>query len=222
VKALLVGAAPGTGIVELLPRLAAAADLIVAVDGGAAACLQAHVRVDVVVGDFDSVASADLERLRDAGAAIVAYPAEKDASDLELALEEVRTRGASSVVVTGVSSGRPDHWLAALGVLVAAADLLPHVVETTGDMWVLAPEGRTSLELCGAGAVISLLAFGGPTVVSASGVAWQLENAALEPASSQGLSNRIGAGGRAIIRASRGALLVFAPLVRGCICAQEP
>ena len=95
-RALLVCAAPVPGTETLLPRLAAEADLVVAVDGGGSVCLEAGVVPDVVVGDFDSLPDDDLDRLGQLGVSVIEFPAEKDASDLELAVGEVRCRGANT------------------------------------------------------------------------------------------------------------------------------
>ena len=219
-RALLVCAAPVPGTSDLLPCLAAAADLIVAVDGGGGLCLDAGVMPDVVVGDFDSLSRSDLDRIRASGAAIRQFPAEKDASDLELAVEEARLRGATSITVTAASTGRLDHTLAALGVLASAAELVPRLAEPGMDTWVLSPGGRATMILSGAGATISLLAFGGPAVVSTKGVIWELDSAELSPGSSLGLSNRIGSAGRARISVSQGVALLFAPSESGAANAQ--
>jgi thiamine pyrophosphokinase len=208
------------GTLALLPRLAAQADLVVGVDGGGALCLQAGVAPDLVVGDFDSLSPDDLDRLRESGAPIRQFPAEKDASDLELAVREARARGATSITVTAASTGRLDHTLAAVGVLCSAAELVPHLVEPDHDMWVLSPRGRDSMVLSGAGATISLFAFGVPAVVSAKGVVWELDSAQLAPCSSLGLSNRIGSAGRARISVSEGVALLLAPRVSGKANAQ--
>jgi thiamine pyrophosphokinase len=220
VKVLLVCAAPVLGTSALLPRLAAAADLVVAVDGGGSVCLEAGVLPDIVLGDFDSLSSADLDRLREMGASILKFPAEKDASDLELAVAEVRGRGATSLVLTAATSGRLDHAVAVLGVMSAARDLSPTIVEPELEVWALSPEGRVSLDLSGAGATISLLPLGGPAVVSVSGVVWELDEVELDPTSSRGLSNRIAGDGLARVGVSRGLLLVFAPHLEGSARAQ--
>jgi thiamine pyrophosphokinase len=190
------------------------------VDGGGSVCLEAGVLPDVVLGDFDSLPAEDLMRLRALGATIQQFPADKDASDLELAVAEVRGRGAATITLTAAASGRVDHTLAVFGVMAAAADLRAHLVEPDLDVWALASAGRRSLELTGPGATITLSAFGGPAVVSARGVVWELDGVTLEPESSLGLSNRIDADGRAHVSVSHGVVLVFAPQVAGSVRAQ--
>ena len=219
-RALLVCAAPVAGSPALVRRLVANADLIIAVDGGGAVCLEAGILPDVVVGDMDSLAPADLSRLRESAVSICQFSADKDVSDLELAVIEARSRGATSITVTAASAGRMDHALAGLGVLASACDLSPHLAEPEVDIWVLSSEGRGSLLLEGAGATISLVAFGASAVVSAKGVVWELDEISLDPTSSLGLSNRIGDGGCAQIAVSEGVILAIAPQVNGAVRAQ--
>ena len=86
---------------------------VVAADGASTALTLSALHVDVASGDFDSVSPAGLAAAEAAGARVVRHPAEKDATDLELALDEAaraRSRGGSLVV--GVAGGRLDHLLA--------------------------------------------------------------------------------------------------------------
>ena len=220
-RALLVCAAPVPGTSALLPGLAAEADFVVAVDGGGSVCLEAGVLPDIVVGDFDSLSAADLDRLGCLGVSVIEFPTDKDASDLELALAEVRRRGANSVVITAASTGRLDHTLAVLSVLSSAVDLRSHLVEPELDVWALSSRGRSSITLSGTGATISLIPVGGCATVSAGGVVWELAETELHPTSSLGLSNRIGPGGRATISVSLGTVLLLAPRGPGAVRAQE-
>jgi len=64
------------------------------------------LHVDVAVGDFDSLDADLLAGLERAGARLVRYPVEKDASDLELALEAAVSFRPARILVVGSSSGR--------------------------------------------------------------------------------------------------------------------
>src|SRR5262249_55038555 len=67
---------------------------------------------ELPVGDLHSV-DADLLRAAKAnGTTIEHHPVEKDATDLELALEAARSHGATRVTVVGGTGGRLDHLLA--------------------------------------------------------------------------------------------------------------
>ena len=95
--------------------------------------------MDVVVGDLDSVSPAALDAAGAAGARVVRHPTAKDATDLELALDEAVALGAQRVLVVASAEGRLDHLLASLlllgsqryaGVEIDAlvGDALVHVV----------------------------------------------------------------------------------------------
>jgi thiamine pyrophosphokinase len=212
-RALLVAAAPVESSAELVQRLAAKSGVIIAVDAGGAVCLDAGVLPDVVLGDFDSIAPEHLERLTEAGVSVVWYPPKKDATDLELAVAEARHAGATELVVTCATSGRLDHTLAAIGALIRAADLRPEIEEPDLSAWLLSVRGRDSVRLGGVGATISLMALGGPAVVSASGVEWVLAQETLLPGSGLGISNIITAAEGATISLHEGIVLVMAPVI---------
>ena len=61
---------------------------VVAADGGLHRARALGLDVEVVVGDLDSVTPEALAAAEAAGARVVRYPRAKDATDLELALDE--------------------------------------------------------------------------------------------------------------------------------------
>jgi thiamine pyrophosphokinase len=209
-RALLVAAAPSPGSRTLVASLAHSHDLVIAVDGGGSLCTEAGVRPDVVLGDFDSIDSAHLELLRDSGSEVLSFPADKDLTDLELALAETRVRKATSVTVTAATGMRLDHTVATLAALVGAADLRPQLAEPAVDAWVLHPGGLGQLSLQGRGGTLSLAAWGAPCVLSASGLKWSLERHTLRPDSGLGISNVIVSDSADLV-VHEGALLVIAP-----------
>lgn len=203
-------AAPSRGAVALVATLAASADLIVAVDGGGALCRRARVAPDLVVGDLDSLSAAGAAYLEREGAEVMRFPADKDESDLVLALDAARERGAGEVIVTAATAGRLDHTVAVLAAVCGAADLRPALVEPELEVFVLDPLGREELAVRGAGATVSLLPFGGSACVSARGVRWPLERAVLDSTGTRGLSNLV-AEGEAILTVHEGTVLVMLP-----------
>ena len=77
---------------EVARQLAADA-LVVAADSGLEHAQQLERAVDLVVGDLDSVTSDALDRAVAAGAEVERHPTDKDATDLDLALQHcVRVR----------------------------------------------------------------------------------------------------------------------------------
>ena len=187
---LIVGAAPAPGAEEAYRRIVNAAAWVVAADGGLEVCLRADRMPDVVIGDFDSVDAAVLGRARGAGATIVRFPAEKDESDLDLALAYVRRQGAPAVRFTAAFSGRLDHTLAALGTLLRSADLQGRLEEPGFDGHVVDALQRPSLTLAARpGQGLSVFSLDPATEVSIDGVRYPLDRHPLGVLSSLGLSN---------------------------------
>ena len=88
------------------------AGFTVAADSGVEHALALGRDIDLVVGDFDSADPAAVDAAVAGGAEVRRYPAEKDQSDLELAVRAARDGGATHVIVVGGSGGRLDHLLA--------------------------------------------------------------------------------------------------------------
>ncbi|MFW2367159.1 MAG: thiamine diphosphokinase, partial [Desulforhopalus sp.] len=71
-------------------------DLLIAADGGANHCFQLNITPDILLGDLDSIRPAVLNHYRKTEVAISKYPTEKDATDLEIALDLAQEKGAHS------------------------------------------------------------------------------------------------------------------------------
>jgi thiamine pyrophosphokinase len=207
VKVLLIGAAWSKGSEDLIAAESRAHDLVIAVDGGADLCRAAGVVPDLVVGDLDSIDSVERERLEQTGIEFEIHPAEKDETDLELAIEAARRRDAGAVTATGVLVARLDHTLAALGALARAADLTPRFVEPVAEGWLLSPSGRQSVEIVGSGEVFSVIGMTEESVVDVSGAKWPLAGAVLRPLSGLGVSNLVEKD-RAVVHVRTGTVLV--------------
>lgn len=95
---------------------AGAFDAVIAVDGGFASLAAVGCAPDLAIGDFDSLGYVP------EGVEVLAFPPEKDASDMELALGEAVARGADAVEVYGALGGRLDHTLANLQLLASFAE----------------------------------------------------------------------------------------------------
>ena len=111
-EVVVVVAGGGPVPASVLDRLPAGAP-VVAADGGVDVAQALGQRVDVVVGDLDSVSVGGLEKAEAGGARVERHPAEKDATDLDLALETAASMGRELVVV-GFDGGRLDHLVAGL------------------------------------------------------------------------------------------------------------
>jgi thiamine pyrophosphokinase len=101
---------PSGSLADELPE----ADLIIAADSGYDLAVAHGFSVDVLVGDFDSIET----EIIPGHVIIERHPTEKDATDLELALDKVMAERPDRVVVVG-GRGRVDHELAAAALLTS-------------------------------------------------------------------------------------------------------
>ena len=191
--------------------LGGAPQLVIAADGGALKAEALGYPARVVVGDADSLAPAQADRLRAAGAEVVVHPAAKDESDTELALNEALNRGATRVVIIGAFGGkRLEHTLA--NILLIAAERLKgrDICLADGASTVRVMHGPGSLELNGdAGDFVSLLPLTGHVSgVTTLGLRYPLTREVLEQGPARGLSNEMLAGA-ATIQIDQGRLAVI-------------
>ena len=162
---------------------------VIAADGGLDHASALGLDVVAAIGDLDSVSTHSLAVAESEGIQIERHPAEKDATDLELALEAALARGPSRILVLGGLGDRLDHLLGALLLLGSAkwagveidAEIGPARVHVIRDERTLT--GRP-------GELVSLLALHGPAeAVRTAGLLYELRGETLEPGSSRGVSN---------------------------------
>ncbi|HEM3682578.1 TPA: thiamine diphosphokinase [Streptococcus suis] len=115
------------------------ADLYVGVDAGSLRLLDHSLLLDWAIGDFDSVTSEELGRIKEQAEYFWQAPAEKDDTDLELALKEIfKAYPQAQVRIYGALGGRMDHMMANL-FLAAEPDLAPYMeqIELVDDQNVI-------------------------------------------------------------------------------------
>ncbi len=194
------GDPPLAEITDELPR----ADLVVAANGGYDIAVRLGYRVDVLVGDLDSIT----EREFPDHLILESHSPDKDATDLELALVLVVSQQVPSrVVVVGAAGGRLDHELAVASLL--CSDRFAAVEEID---WI---SGRGSAHVIrgrrilhgDVGAHLTLIPMhGDATGVTSKGLQWALKDDTLTAGSTRGVSNVL-RGPVADIRVGTGCLL---------------
>ena len=199
------------GAVVATPELRARAtgrDLVVAADGGLRHAATLGLAPDLLVGDLDSVGATT--RARYPELATEAHPVDKDALDLELALDAAAARGATEVLVVGGLSGRLDQTLATVAIAQArrADGLAVDVADGVRSVWPLRPGETRRLALV-AGTRFSLLPLDELALVSVAGARYPLARASLARAQGRGVSNE--ARGPVVVTAHAGAVVVVAP-----------
>ena len=183
---------------------------VIAADGGLDRAAALGLEVDVLVGDLDSVSPAALARAESAGTRIVRHPVAKDATDLELALDEALALGARRVLVIASAGGRLDHLAASLLLLGAERYAELELDALVGD--ALVHVVRSARTLRGTpGELLTLLPLGdGAEGVTTSGLEYPLDGETLGPGSTRGVSNVFTAA-EARVTLAEGVLLAIRP-----------
>lgn len=190
----------------------AAGAKLVAIDGGAEACLAADATPDLVVGDMDSVRPETLRAFVERGARLERHPSAKRDTDAALAL--ARLKDCDEILFLGAGGGRLDHALANLHLLAEASRwAAARAVEEETLTWVVTPERPLDLRLP-PGTTLSALPFD-PVVegITYDGLEYPLVDATMRAGDPYGISN-VASADTQRIRVTRGRLLVIQPVER--------
>jgi thiamine pyrophosphokinase len=163
---------------ETLEKLAKPADMIAAADSGLAACEEAGITPDWIVGDMDSLD--DLKRLEKYPTErVIRHRSDKDFSDTELALSLLWEKGCGEVWLSGGGGGRTDHLLAIRSLF--ERQQAPDRWFTAGEEIFRLKEGQTRCVDAPIGGVVSVFALGaGPWQAESKGLKWPLNGVAWE------------------------------------------
>jgi thiamine pyrophosphokinase len=167
--------------------------LVIAADSGLHGAIDLGLRVNVVIGDMDSVDKAVLAAVEANGTTVTQLPRDKDSTDAELALLKAVEMGANKIVLITKGGGRLDHELGVFAVLQNPS--LRHcTIEALWDNSILhLIHGPASVTITGnVGSNVGLIAAGGTASgISTAGLKWALTNESLTPHSSRGISNQL-------------------------------
>ncbi len=200
------GGAPAAGWAETVPVAAP----VIAADSGVASVLAAGLTPVIVVGDLDSASPDALARAEALGARIERHPIEKDATDLELALETALTFDPRRVLIVGSDGGRLDHLFSAALVLASDRWSAVEIDGLFGPARLHIVRGTRTLP-GDPGETLTLLALhGAATGVVTDGLAYPLRGETLAPGSSRGVSNTLVAP-EATVTVGAGTLLALFP-----------
>jgi len=170
---------------ERLKRAAEKAALVIAADGGFLTAQAAGIPVHVLVGDLDSLPETPFPQ----GLRVLKHPTEKNATDLELALDYAVALSPEELHLFGALGGRLDHMLANLNLLERydVPITIHHGRET-----LHAVSGKLVLEDARVGDRVSLIPLSSEvTGVRTQGLRWRLDGGTLRRASSRGISNEV-------------------------------
>ncbi|MEO0562989.1 MAG: thiamine diphosphokinase [Chloroflexota bacterium] len=183
--------------------------LVVAADGGARMAAEHFgMRPDVILGDLDSLTPSEVDRFRADGVTVNAFPAEKDETDLELALKWTASQGMTHIRVIGALGRRLDQTFGNVYLLALPelATIDTRLVAADQQIWLVAPGEHT---LKGeVGDTISLIPLAGDIEnITTDGLYYPLAGETLRFGPARGISNVLDAT-CATVRFTTGRLLI--------------
>ncbi|MGI9609359.1 MAG: thiamine diphosphokinase [Acidimicrobiia bacterium] len=190
-------------------ELARTAAWVIAADSGLDEADRLGITPNLVVGDLDSASNEALQRAEGAGVAVERHPVDKDATDLELALDAAVARGCLRVVVIGGVGGRLSHLLGNATVLTSPRYQFVEIEWLAGSARAYVVDTRRPCTIDGQpGDLVSLVPFGLVEGVESSGLRFGLEDDTLALGTTRGISNVL-VETRATVEVASGVLLVI-------------
>jgi thiamine pyrophosphokinase len=163
---------------------------VIAADAGLQHAKSLRLKVDVLIGDLDSVSEEDKSSAGDHEIQVIEFPVGKDETDLELALIHAANSGAKRIVILGALGGRLDMSLANI-LLLTRPQLAGIHAELWADhqtAWLIRPPGE---EISGEpGDTISLIPLlDDATGISTTNLAYAMSDSTLQVGEVRGMSN---------------------------------
>lgn len=164
---------------------------VIAADSGIRHAAALGLVPELWAGDFDSATEAHLAE--HAHIPVSRFPADKDITDGEIAIDAARERGADSLVIAGAFGGnRADHEFLHLTLALRLGDEGDEVLLTSGTTeGVPLIPGHPHWFDYDAGTRFSVIGFSDLTALSLSGAEWPLERRDVPFGSSLTLSNAV-------------------------------
>ena len=182
--------------------------LIICCDSGARHLWKTGIKPDVIIGDMDSNEPDHLASYSTSGIKIIKYPANKDFTDTELALDYALNLKPEAIFIWGALGGRIDHTLANVFLLCKGQEkgIRTYLIDEYGEAFVLDKETSFINET---GKTVSLVALSPEvTGINLTGFLYPLKEGTLVMGDSRGISNII-TDVRAGISVRQGKLLVI-------------
>lgn len=188
---------------SLLPAITQG-NTIIGVDRGAAWLLEHGVIPDIAVGDFDSVTVYELQAIQKKVPRIEQHPAEKNETDLELALSIAQTYQPNEIIIYGSTGFRLDHTIASLFLLESLPQVKIIIRDENNSIQLVTHEARIQKNHT----FFSVLPITSRAEVSITGAKYPLRHFTMHRQKSLGVSNEV-VSKQARVRVHSGKVLVI-------------
>ena len=189
---------------EYIEERPEAGDIVICADSGYKNAQKMGVKVDILVGDFDSLGS-----IPDGVGEVLQVPREKNQTDTQLAVDIAIDRGAEEIIIVASTGGRCDHALSTMAVLehLHAKKKIAYIVN--GQNRVRYINSTSTLIPRSGYKYLSLLSLTEKAKgVSVEGCKYPLKNSTLKRSFQYAVSNEI-VGNCALISVRRGGIYII-------------
>ena len=124
---------------DFFGQIAKDADFLICCDGGANFAARMNLVPDLIIGDFDSIDTCVKAEYKSKNVIFESFPADKNTTDLELAVNLALQKFPDEIVVLGGYGGRADHFLGNIQTLVVAvkAGVKAFLVSSTAKAFII-------------------------------------------------------------------------------------
>lgn len=186
-------------------------DYCIAADSGLMYADKLGLKVDFLLGDYDSVDTEVLDRYK-SNTEFEIYPKEKDYTDTHLAIITALKKGATDIYILGATGTRMDHTITNIGNMKAAADcgVDCHIVDERNYIYLLSADKGTHIidKDSQYGSYVSIIPMSENVSLSLEGFKYTLDNYELKQGLSICQSNEV-KDDKGIIKVRKGLIIVM-------------
>lgn len=186
-------------------------DYCIAADSGLVYADKLGLKVDFLLGDYDSVDTEVLDRYK-SNTEFEIYPKEKDYTDTHLAIITALKKGATDIYILGAIGTRMDHTITNIGNMKAAADcgVDCHIVDERNYIYLLSEAKGTHIigKESQYGSYVSIIPMSENVGLSLEGFKYTLDNYELKQGLSICQSNEV-KDDKGIIKVHKGLIIVM-------------
>jgi thiamine pyrophosphokinase len=177
---------------------------LICADGGANTARKMNLLPDYIIGDLDSISSANLAHYHEI-TKIIKIKRQND-TDTEKCIKTAIRKGIYDIILTGVTGDRLDHTFCNLGIVIKFSKLV-HLKIMAENSLLASYSGNVSFETY-PGETISLYGFDRRTKIISHGLYYRLNNISL-PFGEQESTSNIAIGARVELKITGGIIFVI-------------
>lgn len=186
-------------------------DLVIGADKGVVSLLDAGIKPQFAIGDFDTAGTHQIDEWQKAGITVLTLPIMKDLTDTQAALEHALTFDIKDILLLGSLGGaRVDHALANIGSLewLSRSGVRGTLQDETNRLSLLVGPGKMKIKRDGF-TFLSILPISGKVEnITTMGLVYPLVGQQMHRGTTLGISNEI-IEEKAIISISSGKCLII-------------